>query len=103
MPSLPPFLTYMACEDQEKTSRERASLIGKSRRTGEPLTWPEPKESGKKGWARLKKPLSYRVEVYRYIIPEIVRDFARTDRQLYYTISIYKPTMKTIPHYYFFY
>ena len=42
-------LTYMACEDQEKTSRERASLIGKSRRTGEPLTWPEPRSPERKG------------------------------------------------------
>ncbi len=42
-------LTYMACEDPEKTSREKASLIGKSRWTGEPLSWPNPRSPTRKG------------------------------------------------------
>lgn len=42
-------LTYMASEDPEKTSREKATLIGKSRRTGEPLVWPTPRSPERKG------------------------------------------------------
>jgi len=42
-------LTYMASEDPEKTSREKATLIGKSRRTGEPLKWPKPRSPERKG------------------------------------------------------
>ena len=42
-------LTYMACEDPEKTSREKATLIGTSRRTGEPLSWPTPRSPNRKG------------------------------------------------------
>lgn len=42
-------LTYMASEDPEKTSREKATLIGKSRRTGKPLTWPKPRSPERKG------------------------------------------------------
>lgn len=42
-------LTYMACEDPEKTSREKATLIGKSRWTGEPLTWPTTRGPNRKG------------------------------------------------------
>jgi len=42
-------LTYMASEDPERTSREKASLIGKSRRTGEPLSWPKPRSPNRKG------------------------------------------------------
>src|SRR6056297_601728 len=42
-------LTYMASEDSEKTSREKATLIGKSRRTGKPLTWPKPRSPERKG------------------------------------------------------
>jgi len=42
-------LTYMASEDSEKTSRERATLIGKSRRTGEPLEWPKPRSPERNG------------------------------------------------------
>jgi len=38
----------MACEDQEKTSREKA-VLGKSRRTGEQATWPEPRSPQRKG------------------------------------------------------
>jgi len=42
-------LTYMASEDPEKTSREKATLIGKSRRTGEPLVWPKPRSPERNG------------------------------------------------------
>lgn len=42
-------LAYMASEDPEKTSREKATLIGKSRRTGEPLVWPTPRSPNRKG------------------------------------------------------
>jgi hypothetical protein len=42
-------LAYMASEDSEKTSREKATLIGKSRRTGEPLVWPTPRSPNRKG------------------------------------------------------
>ena len=42
-------LTYMASEDPEKTSREKATLIGKSRRTGDPLKWPTPRSPERKG------------------------------------------------------
>lgn len=42
-------LTYMASEDPEKTSREKASLIGKSRWTGKPLTWPKQRSPKRRG------------------------------------------------------
>ncbi|MFT6794994.1 MAG: carboxypeptidase Q [Maribacter sp.] len=42
-------MAYMASEDPEKTSREKATLIGKSRRTGEPLVWPTPRSPERKG------------------------------------------------------
>jgi len=42
-------LTYMACEDPKKTSREKATLIGTSRRTGKPLSWPTPRSPNRKG------------------------------------------------------
>ena len=42
-------LAYMASEDPEKTSREKATLIGKSRRTGEPLKWPKPRSPERNG------------------------------------------------------
>lgn len=42
-------LAYMASEDPEKTSREKATLIGKSRRTGEPLEWPMPRSPERNG------------------------------------------------------
>ncbi|MFK7814248.1 MAG: M20/M25/M40 family metallo-hydrolase [Maribacter sp.] len=42
-------LAYMASEDPEKTSREKATLIGKSRRTGEPLVWPKPRSPERNG------------------------------------------------------
>jgi len=42
-------LTYMASEDTEKTSREKATLFGKNRRTGEPMTWPTPRSPNRKG------------------------------------------------------
>lgn len=41
-------LTYMACEDPEKTSREKAKM-GINSSTGEPLTWPEAKSPTRKG------------------------------------------------------
>ena len=42
-------LAYMASEDPEKTSREKATLTGKSRRTGQPLTWPKPRSPKRNG------------------------------------------------------
>ncbi len=42
-------LAYMASEDPQKTSREKATLIGKSRRTGEPLEWPKPRSPKRNG------------------------------------------------------
>lgn len=42
-------MAYMASEDPEKTSREKATLIGKNRRTGEPLVWPTPRSPERKG------------------------------------------------------
>ncbi len=42
-------LAYMASEDPKKTSREKATLIGKSRRTGEPLVWPKPRSPERNG------------------------------------------------------
>lgn len=42
-------LAYMASEDPEKTSREKATLIGKNRRTGKPLEWPKPKSPERNG------------------------------------------------------
>lgn len=42
-------LTYMASEDPEKTSREKATLFGKNRRTGEPMTWPTPRTPNRRG------------------------------------------------------
>jgi carboxypeptidase Q len=42
-------MAYMASEDPAKTSREKATLIGKSRRTGEPLVWPTPRSPERKG------------------------------------------------------
>jgi hypothetical protein len=41
-------LVYMACEDPEKTSREKIRLPVNSR-TGEPGSWPEQKKSTRKG------------------------------------------------------
>jgi len=41
-------LTYMASEDTETTSRERASLPI-NRRTGEQMTWPEPRDAIRRG------------------------------------------------------
>jgi carboxypeptidase Q len=41
-------LAYMASEDPEKTSREQISLP-KSRRTGEQMTWPEPRDATRSG------------------------------------------------------
>ena len=41
-------LAYMASEDPEKTSREQISLP-KSRRTGEQMTWPEPRDATRRG------------------------------------------------------
>ncbi len=41
-------LTYMASEDPETTSRERR-ILPVSRRTGEQMTWPEPRDANRKG------------------------------------------------------
>ncbi len=41
-------LAYKASEDPERTSRERASLP-KNPRTGEQMTWPEPRDATRKG------------------------------------------------------
>lgn len=41
-------LAYMASEDEETTSRER-SVLPVSRRTGEQMTWPEPRDATRKG------------------------------------------------------
>ncbi len=42
-------MAYMASEDPEKTSREKATLIGKNPRTGEPRTWPKPRSPERNG------------------------------------------------------
>ena len=41
-------LTYMASEDPEKTSRERA-VLPVNPRTGEQMTWPEPRDANRRG------------------------------------------------------
>ncbi|WP_282017139.1 M20/M25/M40 family metallo-hydrolase [Salegentibacter mishustinae] len=41
-------MTYMASEDPETTSRERA-VLPINRRTGEQMTWPEPRDAQRKG------------------------------------------------------
>jgi len=41
-------LVYKACEDAEKTSREKA-VLGISPRSGEQMTWPEPRKATRKG------------------------------------------------------
>ncbi|MDR9455896.1 MAG: M20/M25/M40 family metallo-hydrolase [Salegentibacter sp.] len=41
-------LTYMASEDPETTSREKR-VLPVSRRTGEQMTWPEPKDATRRG------------------------------------------------------
>lgn len=41
-------LTYMASEDPERTSRDRATLP-KNPRTGEQMTWPEPRDATRRG------------------------------------------------------
>jgi hypothetical protein len=41
-------MTYMASEDPEKSSRERA-VLPISRRTGEPMEWPTPRDGNRKG------------------------------------------------------
>ncbi len=41
-------LVYKACEDAEKTSREK-SVLGVSPRSGEQMTWPEPRKATRKG------------------------------------------------------
>ncbi|MEP3208060.1 MAG: M20/M25/M40 family metallo-hydrolase [Maribacter sp.] len=42
-------LTYMASEDPERTSREKATLIGTNPRTGEPRTWPKQRSPQRHG------------------------------------------------------
>jgi hypothetical protein len=44
-------LAYMASEDPEKTSREKA-VLGINPRTGEPRTWPEPRSPERNGGER---------------------------------------------------
>lgn len=41
-------LTYMACEDAEKTSREKA-VLPMNQRTGEPRAWPSPRSPNRRG------------------------------------------------------
>lgn len=41
-------LVYKACEDKERTSREK-SVLGISPRSGEQMTWPEPRKPTRKG------------------------------------------------------
>jgi hypothetical protein len=41
-------MTYMASEDPETTSREKA-VLPISTRTGEQMTWPEPRDAERKG------------------------------------------------------
>ncbi len=41
-------LAYMASEDPERTSREKI-VLPKSRRTGEQMTWPEPRDAERNG------------------------------------------------------
>ena len=41
-------MTYMASEDPEKSSRERA-VLPISRRTGEQMEWPTPRDGNRKG------------------------------------------------------
>lgn len=41
-------LTYLASEDEEKTSRER-SVLPINNRTGSPMEWPEPRKPNRKG------------------------------------------------------
>lgn len=42
-------LTYMASEDPQRTSREKATLIGTNPRTGEPRTWPKQRAPQRNG------------------------------------------------------
>ena len=42
-------LTYMASEEPEKTSREKATLIGNNPRTGEARTWPKSRAPERNG------------------------------------------------------
>ncbi|MDQ7947621.1 MAG: peptidase M28, partial [Pedobacter sp.] len=41
-------LVYMACEDPQRTSNEKATL-GNDPRTGKPATWPAPVKANRKG------------------------------------------------------
>ena len=41
-------LVYKACEDAEKTSREK-SVLGISPRSGEQMNWPTPRKPTRKG------------------------------------------------------
>lgn len=42
-------LVYMACEDPEKTSAEKATTLGNDPRTGKPIVWPTPVKAERKG------------------------------------------------------
>ncbi|WP_421938905.1 M20/M25/M40 family metallo-hydrolase [Pedobacter sp.] len=42
-------MVYMACEDPEKTSREKATDLPVNERTGKPAAWPEQKKATRKG------------------------------------------------------
>lgn len=42
-------MVYMACEDPERTSTEKATDLGVNERTGKPNTWPEQRKATRKG------------------------------------------------------
>ena len=42
-------LVYIACEDPERTSSEKATDLPINSRTGEQMTWPEQRKSNRKG------------------------------------------------------
>jgi hypothetical protein len=42
-------MVYMACEDPEKTSTEKATDLPVNERTGKPATWPVQTKSNRKG------------------------------------------------------
>lgn len=42
-------MVYMACEDPERTTTEKATDLPLNERTGKPATWPEPKKATRKG------------------------------------------------------
>ena len=42
-------MVYMACEDAEKTSTEKATDLPVNERTGKQVAWPEAKRATRKG------------------------------------------------------